>query len=132
MPTLVYLRWFDSSIYKGDPCDVDELEGMVENESAGLLVKEDDESITIALDRCLTTEQVRLVLCVPNTNIRSIKSFEVGDATEEGVVGQDAKQEHRRNGSLGASQETGDRCGVPSPERREAKKEEVTDVEVGA
>jgi hypothetical protein len=54
-------RRFDSAIYKGEAC---------ENESAGVLIREDEKEVTIALDRCLDTEDVRLVLCVPKARRR--------------------------------------------------------------
>jgi hypothetical protein len=59
---LAYVRWFDSAIYKRDPCQPESLSGYLDNESAGVLVQEDKEKITIALDRCLDTEDVRLIL----------------------------------------------------------------------
>jgi hypothetical protein len=79
LPTtkLAYVRWFDSAIYKGEACQPEDLTGTCENESAGVLVKEDDKEITIALDRCLDTKDVRLVLCVPKANVRSIQHFTV-------------------------------------------------------
>lgn len=73
--TVAYIRWFDSAIYKGEACQPDGLCEVLENESAGVLVKEDRKSITIALDRCLNTQDVRLVLCVPKANVRAIRRF---------------------------------------------------------
>jgi hypothetical protein len=72
-PTLAYIRWFDSAIYKGEACQPEQIAGACENESAGLLLKEDANEITIALDRCLDTKDVRLVLCVPKANVRQIR-----------------------------------------------------------
>lgn len=74
---VVLVRWFDSAIYKGDPCQPEELSGYLENESAGLLVAENDDWITLALDRCLDTGDVRLTLCIPRTNIRAIRRWKV-------------------------------------------------------
>ncbi len=74
---LAYIRWFDSAIYKGEACQPEALSGTCENESAGVVVKEDDKEITIALDRCLDTKDVRLVLCVPKANVRSIQRFTI-------------------------------------------------------
>jgi hypothetical protein len=71
--SLVYVRWFDSAIYTGQACQPGELTGVCENESAGLLVQEDAEKITLALDRCLDTKDVRLVLCIPKANVRQIR-----------------------------------------------------------
>src|SRR5437588_12119288 len=79
---LAYVRWFDSSIVTGEPCRPEDLPGICENESAGVLVKEDESSITIALDRCIDTANVRLVLCVPKANVRSIQKFPVQGMSE--------------------------------------------------
>ena len=76
--TLAYVRWFDSAVYKGEACQPDALTGPCENESAGLPVKEDEKEIVIALDRCLDTKDIRLVLCVPKANVRSVRRFTVG------------------------------------------------------
>src|ERR1043166_9445475 len=56
---LAYVRWFDLSIVTGDPCQPEDLPGICENESAGVLVEEDESCITIALDRCIDTANVR-------------------------------------------------------------------------
>ena len=72
---LAYVRWFDSSITRGETCSADEACGVLENESAGVVVKEDRKSITIALDRCLGTQGLRCTLCIPKVNVRSIKRF---------------------------------------------------------
>lgn len=71
--TLAYVRWFDSSITTGHTCTVEEATGVLENESAGVLVFEDKKSITIALDRCVDTNGLRCTLCIPKVNIRRIK-----------------------------------------------------------
>lgn len=76
--TIAYIRWFDSAIFKGEACSPEDLGlSICENESAGLIVHEDEEAIAIALDRCLDTKDVRLVLCVPKVNVRSIRRFSV-------------------------------------------------------
>jgi hypothetical protein len=73
---LAYVRWFDSAIYKGEACQPEDLSGTCENESAGVLVKEDEKTITIALDRCVETKDVRLVLCIPKANVLRVRHFE--------------------------------------------------------
>lgn len=75
--TVAYVRWFDSAVYKGEACQPEDLSGFCENESAGVLLSEDDKSITIALDRCIDTKDVRLALCVPKANVRSVRRFRV-------------------------------------------------------
>ncbi|MDB5306059.1 MAG: hypothetical protein JWO38_261 [Gemmataceae bacterium] len=72
---LAYVRWFDSSITHGGTVEPGEAAGILENESAGVVVKEDKKSITIALDRCLGTQGLRCTLCIPRVNIRSVKRF---------------------------------------------------------
>jgi hypothetical protein len=70
---IVYVRWFDSSITHGGTVTPGEAAGVCENESVGLLVREDEASITIALDRCIDTQGLRCTLCVPKVNVRSFK-----------------------------------------------------------
>jgi hypothetical protein len=74
---LVHIRWFDSSITQGDTRTVEEASGILENESAGVLVREDKKCITIALDRCIETGGLRCTLCIPKVNIRRIRRFKV-------------------------------------------------------
>lgn len=74
---VAYIRWFDSSITQGMTVDAADAAGVLENESAGVVVKEDRKCITIAMDRCLGTQGLRCTLCVPKVNIRSIKRFRV-------------------------------------------------------
>ena len=75
--TLVYLRWFDSSITRGETCLPEDAAGILENESAGVFVSEDKKSITIAMDRCQETGGLRCTLCVPKVNLRSVRRFRV-------------------------------------------------------
>lgn len=71
--TVVFVRWFDSSITQGETRTAEDAAGILENESAGLLVVEDKKCITIALDRCIETGGLRCTLCIPRVNIRRIK-----------------------------------------------------------
>ena len=70
---IVYIRWFDSSITTGHTCTPEEATGVLENESAGVLVHEDKKSLTIALDRCIETSGLRCTLCIPKSNVHQIK-----------------------------------------------------------
>jgi len=72
---LVYVRWFDSSITQGETVTSEDAAGILENESAGVLVQQDGTSITLALDRCIDTGGLRCTLCIPKANIRSIRRF---------------------------------------------------------
>lgn len=77
MTTLVHVRWFDSSITQGETCSAEDARGILENESAGVLVQEDKTCITIALDRCIDTGGLRCTLCIPKVNVRRIQRFKV-------------------------------------------------------
>ena len=72
---IAYIRWFDSSITRGETISAEEACGVMEMESAGVVVREDKQSITISLDRCLGTQGLRCTLCIPRVNVRSIKRF---------------------------------------------------------
>ncbi len=76
VPRLVYVRWFDSAIYQlpaFNPGDMND--GPCRNESAGLLIRDEPEWIALALDRCIDTGYVRLVLRIPRVNVLSIQYF---------------------------------------------------------
>lgn len=73
--TLVHMRWFDSSITQGETATAEDAAGVLENESAGVLIREDKKCITIALDRCVQTGGLRCTLCIPKVNIRRIRRF---------------------------------------------------------
>jgi hypothetical protein len=72
---LVHVRWFDSSITQGETQTVEDAAGILENESAGVLIQEDKNSITLALDRCIGTGGLRCTLCIPKVNVRRIRRF---------------------------------------------------------
>lgn len=72
---LAHVRWFDSSITQGDTRTVDDAAGILENESVGIVVHEDKNSITLALDRCIETGGLRCTICIPKVNVRRIRRF---------------------------------------------------------
>jgi hypothetical protein len=74
---LAYIRWFDSAIYPEGCFPAEDLTGYKENESCGILVQETDDSVSVALDRCLDTKNLRQVLCVPKANIRVFRRMKV-------------------------------------------------------
>lgn len=76
--TLVYIRWFDSSMTSVETIDPKDAASTLENESSGILICEDSKSVTIALDRCIDTDGIRCTLCVPKVNVRSIRRFKTG------------------------------------------------------
>jgi hypothetical protein len=69
--TVAFVRWFDASYQRGE-CDDSELVTRVEIESAGLLVREDAESVSIALDRYEHDGLWRYIEHIPKVNIIDI------------------------------------------------------------
>ena len=76
MTRIAFIRWTDSALYAG-PFDPNDINGPCSNVSAGLLVHENKETVSIALDKCIDTGQVRSVLCIPRFAIQSIDYFQV-------------------------------------------------------
>lgn len=74
--TLAYVRWFDAS-YQRDECTLEELVPVVELESAGLLVAESEESISIALDHYRADKTWRYIQHIPRVNVREIRRIEI-------------------------------------------------------
>lgn len=66
--TIVWVKWFDASYQRGECADVD-LVPRVELESAGLLVREDKESVSIALDHYTDDATWRYIEHIPKVNI---------------------------------------------------------------
>ncbi len=75
---VVLVRWFDAAITHGETCRPEDVSGILENESAGLLVAESKDSITLAMDRCIDTGNLRGTLCIPKVNIRRVYRFKAG------------------------------------------------------
>jgi hypothetical protein len=75
MPKVAYVRWFDSNMYAGGEFDLDEVGQFAEMESVGFVVKEDKVSITLALDHSLSSDRLRMLICIPKVNVRSIRRF---------------------------------------------------------
>jgi hypothetical protein len=74
--TLVYVRWFDASYQRGE-CTEDELVPVVELESAGLLVAESDQTISLALDRYDEDGSWRHIEHIPKVNVRQLRRLTV-------------------------------------------------------
>jgi hypothetical protein len=74
--TIVWIRWFDASYQRGE-CSEDELVPKVEIESAGLLVREDEESISLALDQYDADRTWRYIEHIPKVNVRKMKKLEI-------------------------------------------------------
>lgn len=74
--TIALVKWFDASYQRGERSEED-LVPRVELVSAGLLVREDDETVSIALDRCDADGLWRDIEHIPKVNIRRIKRIRV-------------------------------------------------------
>ena len=73
---IALVRWFDASYQRGE-CTADEMVPRVELESAGLLVREDEESVSIALDQYHGDGTWRYIEHIPKVNIRKIRRLSV-------------------------------------------------------
>lgn len=74
--TLAWVRWFDASYQRGE-CTQDELVPRVEIESAGLLVQETDDTVSLALDWHEVDETWRYIEHIPKVNVRRIRRIKV-------------------------------------------------------
>jgi len=74
--TLAYVTWFDASYQRGE-CTSDELVPQVELQSAGLLVRENEETVSIALDSYTNDGTWRYIEHIPKVNIRRIRRIKV-------------------------------------------------------
>jgi hypothetical protein len=74
--TIVFVRWFDASYQRGE-CSHDELIARVEIESAGLLVREDEQSISLALDRYDADKTWRYIEHIPKVNVLELRKVRV-------------------------------------------------------
>ena len=68
----MWVRLFDASYQRGE-CTEGELVPRVELESAGLLVREDEESVSLALDRYSDDGLWRYIQHIPKVNIIEIR-----------------------------------------------------------
>lgn len=80
--TLAYVEWFDASYERGE-CHIDEITPRVELKSAGLLMREDEHTISIALDvydddPSLHSQGLwRYIQHIPKVNVKRIKRIQV-------------------------------------------------------
>jgi hypothetical protein len=74
--TIAFIRWFDASYQRGE-CTEEELISKVEIESAGLLVAENEESVSIALDQCDADKTWRYIEHIPKVNILSMRRLNI-------------------------------------------------------
>lgn len=73
---VVWVRWFDASYQPGE-CTDDDLVPRVVLESAGLLVREDADTVSFALDRYEGDRTWRHVAHIPRVNIIKIRRLTV-------------------------------------------------------
>lgn len=74
--TLAFVKWFDASYQRGE-CTMDEMVPRVELESAGLLVHEDQQSVSIALDQYTVDGTWRYIEHIPKVNVLAMKRVSV-------------------------------------------------------
>jgi len=74
--TIIHVRWFDASHQHGE-CTQDELVSKVVLESAGLLIREDRESLSIALNHHEANGVWRYIEHIPKVNVLEEKRFTV-------------------------------------------------------
>jgi len=73
---IVWVRWFDASYQRGE-CSDDELIPVVELESAGLLIRETKDTISLALDRYDGDGTWRYIEHIPKVNVRHVRRLSV-------------------------------------------------------
>jgi hypothetical protein len=76
LTTSAWVRWFDASYQRGE-CAREDLVPRVEIQSAGLLIHEDDESISLALDQYDKDQVWRYIEHIPKVNVRQIRKMHV-------------------------------------------------------
>lgn len=73
---LAHIKWFDASYQRGE-CTADELFSEVYLHSAGILVRETETVVTLAIDRYDNDETWRYISHIPKVNIVEIQTFDV-------------------------------------------------------
>lgn len=75
---LAYVRWIDSAIYEGENYTIEDLDGKeLDMQSCGIIVKEDPDRITIALDHAPDNGHYRCLLTIPTVAIKFVMRFKV-------------------------------------------------------
>ena len=80
MSQVAFVRWFDAS-FQLDECGTDELNPGIVMESAGIIAREDDSHLSLALDSCPDQGVWRRVLHVPKAYILDCQRFDVASVT---------------------------------------------------
>lgn len=87
-PKIAYIRWFDASYQRGELTE-DEIEPRVELESAGLLIRKDRNTVSIAIDHYRDDGSWRHIANIPRVNITELLIFE---ATQKDATPKKPKQ----------------------------------------
>lgn len=74
--TVAVVTWYDAS-YQSGAVTLAEMVPRVELTTAGILVREDKNTITLALDRYLDDETWRHVTHIPKVNVTAVKRIKV-------------------------------------------------------
>ena len=74
--TIAYVRWQDAAYQAGEQT-VSEMVRYVELHSAGLLVREDDQTLTLAIDHFPGDQTYRRILHIPVCNITHLEKFHI-------------------------------------------------------
>lgn len=75
IPKIAFVKWIDASYQRGE-CSYDELNPSVVMWSAGLLIRDDDEFISIAIDSFADDETFRYIEHIPRVNIIELRTIE--------------------------------------------------------
>ena len=78
---VAWVRWFDASYQRGE-CTLDEFVPRVEIQSAGLLVHEDEESVSLALDSYVDDSTYRYIEHIPKVNVIELRRLQVAPVVE--------------------------------------------------
>lgn len=73
---IVWIEWNDASYQTGE-LTLEELNPLIRLHSVGWLLREDDESISIAMERCDEQSTYRHVTHIPKVNVVRIKRVQV-------------------------------------------------------
>lgn len=82
---LCHVTWRDSCFEGGDVLSRERFGDLIDIESAGIYLGEDEEKITLASDYYPSTDEARYVYHIAKVNIREMRMVEVGKAPKRKV-----------------------------------------------
>ena len=74
--TVAFVQWVDASHQEG-PCDIEQLDEGVTLESAGILVRENERVVSLALDACPDDGSWRHIVHIPRPYIKAIRRIKL-------------------------------------------------------